>query len=148
MVDRTRLKEALDWLAMDGLYVIQEKGDRVEINPIIAAARAVVEAPEVLWCEEHRRDASLVPNGEIWCATGVDRADRCAVARVFLVPAEEGHANPHDHPELEKEVWVETEGAWLNKIFYLQPGRYRIFRLPDGTNHAAPAAVVPAEEES
>lgn len=32
---------------------------------------------------------------------------------------------------VEPEVWVETEGVWLNRVFYLQPGRYVITRKED-----------------
>jgi hypothetical protein len=91
-VDRTRLALAIVVFEKDKFLIgTEENQNRLcdALDVIVPAARAVVEAPEIWRCDKHRRDASLIPNGEIWCATGIDGADRCSVTRVFLVPAEE-----------------------------------------------------------
>jgi hypothetical protein len=79
MVDRTHTEPSLIDLVQElrrtvGLF----DGARV----IVAAARAVVEAPDILWCEEHGRAASIsgCPNRTY---------SPCQTVRVFLVPAEE-----------------------------------------------------------
>lgn len=46
----------------------------------------------------------------------------------------------------EDEFWFETEGVWLNRIFYLQPGKYAIRQL-ESYDAAVDAALVAAEGE-
>ena len=100
MVDRTRLKEALKVPArpvaergLEGLYALPLE----VIDLRTAAARAVVEAPEMRWCEIHGDwspawDGSDVPPSLCRWAHHVlnDSPDKpCRLVRVFLVPAEE-----------------------------------------------------------
>jgi hypothetical protein len=33
-------------------------------------------------CLRHGRNASLIPNGEIWCATGIERREPCELQSV------------------------------------------------------------------
>jgi hypothetical protein len=53
------------------------------LSLVLAVARAVVEAPEIQWCEEHDplRFAGNTP--------GCPDLPDCRLVRVFLVPAEE-----------------------------------------------------------
>jgi hypothetical protein len=67
-----------------------------ELRVIVAAARAVVEAPEIEWCEEHRgtrstSQATFCATATVWRNGGMDPryVGECRWGRVFLVPAEE-----------------------------------------------------------
>ena len=79
MVDRTRLKEAiagvLGWNIDEAPNWPAQVRD--EHNAVIAAARAVAEAPQIWWCETHNAEGVGYPY------------DLCRMLRVFLVPAEE-----------------------------------------------------------
>jgi hypothetical protein len=94
MVDRTVLKEAVVWF--DG----QPK--RWPEEWLIAeAARAVVEAPEVWWCETHNAEGIENHGGEsdeCWRVVWVDRHEKqgvgwpynlCRMVVVYLVPKEQ-----------------------------------------------------------
>jgi transposase len=90
MVDRTKLKEALKVPArpvtergLEGLYALPLE----VIDLRTAAARAVAEAPEIWWCDEHAHPAA--PEVEDALAYSMNRIKPCRMVRKFLVPAEE-----------------------------------------------------------
>ena len=90
MVDRTRLKEALD------AYTVIDRKSDVPAPPqeltLRVAVRAVVEAPEIWWCENHETGPCAPHDAEIaHCFTGhaMNGEDTCRMVRVFLVPAED-----------------------------------------------------------
>jgi hypothetical protein len=96
MVDRTRLADTVRSAESFRDRVVHEFPPMV-LDQLIAAARAVVEAPEMRWCEIHGDwsptwDGSDVPPSLCRWAHHVlnDSPDKpCRVVRVFLVPAEE-----------------------------------------------------------
>jgi hypothetical protein len=77
MVDRTTLSEATAEAV--GFYDGVEEAMPDAFRVLLAAARAVVEAPEINWCEEH----------EMRAVSSCKTRKSCRVVRVFLVPAEE-----------------------------------------------------------
>jgi hypothetical protein len=85
MVDRTRLEGALDRFLAREPEIAFDLHD--ELRVIVAAARAVVEASEILWCEEHAHPAP--PEVEDALAYSMNRIKPCRMVRWFLVPAEE-----------------------------------------------------------
>jgi hypothetical protein len=88
MVDRTRLKEALDRFLAREPEIAFDLHD--ELRVIVAAARAVVEAPEWEVCEVHGSKASGHPSACVYAVVvGIDAIRNCRMVRVFLVPAEE-----------------------------------------------------------
>jgi hypothetical protein len=89
-VDRLALVElesALGEFEAGGWHSIKRR------RAFIAAARAVVEAPEVWWCEIHGigEERSNQFTSRTCCATIHPAPSRepCRMIRVFLVPAEE-----------------------------------------------------------
>jgi hypothetical protein len=85
MVDRTRLKAAVEWY--DELDH-QPADDAIAV--FVNAARAVVEAPELLWCEVHKCAFSADdPDPDVCWAWSYESDEHCRMVRVFLVPAEE-----------------------------------------------------------
>jgi hypothetical protein len=85
MVDRSKVEEVLaryDDAASESRWRDGSLG-----AVLIAAARAVVEAPEVWFCLEHRaEEAADEEIGVCWAYAG---SEPCRMVRVFLVPAEE-----------------------------------------------------------
>jgi hypothetical protein len=99
-MDRDKLKEALE--RVRPRWVHGPDGLQTDVPAlVIAAARAVVEAPEAWWCEEHNapsvwHDGSEPSLGrEPWCfaydMTGHQIPDQqpCRMVVVYLVPKEE-----------------------------------------------------------
>jgi hypothetical protein len=93
MVDRTRTEEALDELR--SLSLVDSVANRLLGRPpvqiVAAAARAVVEAPEVQWCETH---GSVWVNDDDGCEAALAAQvkpwrEPCRMVKKFLVPAEE-----------------------------------------------------------
>jgi hypothetical protein len=96
MVDRTRLAEALE-RAFAPVFHLSVSGAEPEVEArglgagdiglLAAAARAVVEAPEMWFCLEHRaEEATDEEIGVCWLYGGFTS---CRMVKVFLVPAEE-----------------------------------------------------------
>ena len=92
MVDRTRPKEALEEESQEPDY------ERHAPEALLAAARAVAEAPEILWCDEHRAELLSTDrdSGEQFCwkhdmkfLPSMGPYSACRMVRKFLVPAEE-----------------------------------------------------------
>jgi hypothetical protein len=91
IVDRTRLEKAT--VEAVGFYDGVEEAMPDAFRVLVAAARAVVEAPEMWYCEKHKHLA--VPGVHDRCgfvelqawARGLPK--QCRMVRVFLVPAEE-----------------------------------------------------------
>jgi hypothetical protein len=95
MVDRTRLSEAV--VEAVGFYDGVEEAMPDAFRVLVAAVRAVVEAPEMRWCEIHGDwsptwDGSDVPPSLCRWAHHVlkDSPDKpCHLVTMFLVPSEE-----------------------------------------------------------
>ena len=86
MVDRTRTEEAI--VEAVGFYDDVEEAMPDAFRVLVAAVHAVVEAPEVWWCEFHDNKMAAANS----CFSGLYYGALkgvCQVARVFLVPAEE-----------------------------------------------------------
>jgi hypothetical protein len=95
MVDRTRTEEALRFVEGDlaSVGVRFSPAHAAQDEVLVNAARAVVEAPEIGWCEEHdAQDAGLPDDWLDYCWHGfylTQDTPMCRMVRVFLVPAEE-----------------------------------------------------------
>jgi hypothetical protein len=91
MVDRTKLKEALEGWVQEYVWILQRHAPQVTLEPleeVVAAARAVVEAPEMKYCKVHEDIAMTMT--DCWRKLAVRNFDEsCRMVRVFLVPAEE-----------------------------------------------------------
>jgi hypothetical protein len=87
MVDRTRTEEAI--VEAVGFYDDVEEAMPDAFRVLVAAVRAVVEAPEVRWCEFHGNKMATADS----CFSGLYYGSLkgvCRPIKVFLVPAEEG----------------------------------------------------------
>ena len=103
--DREKLRHAVNWVtamvatAPPGALGLISEG---HMNHVVAAARAVLEAPEITWCEKH--DAPLWPEtathvgpqsnlhrDHCWFTADGDRNQMapCRMTRAFLVPSQE-----------------------------------------------------------
>jgi hypothetical protein len=88
MTDRSVLREAVRGLH-DGFWFLPS---RIK-EPLVAAARAVVEAPEAEYCKKHRSlRAPGLRNECTWGAdarrSGFNDYEDCRMVVVYLVPAE------------------------------------------------------------
>jgi hypothetical protein len=107
MVDRTRTEKAAKrFLVASDMHrsdqpntpYVKIMGPSVDdVEAVLAAARAVVEAPEVEWCETHSAVVHPPPGVDdlrcdVWVIAiydGWEPKDSCRMVRKFLVPAEE-----------------------------------------------------------
>jgi hypothetical protein len=80
-MDREVLKQVVAYLDGELVDLPVEDTDVV----LLAAARAVVEAPEVWWCKTHDEGC----HSPITCRTGVFRMESCRMVVVYLVPKEQ-----------------------------------------------------------
>jgi hypothetical protein len=84
MVDRTRLLEIVNGMDIAGIHP--------SLKLLCDAARAVVKAPEIWFCLEHRAEEAA--DEEIGVCWLYDGSTSCRMVTVFLVPAEESEPMP------------------------------------------------------